>query len=198
MRSCAAMLSVQREFRRHCPAEVDMLPVLDFAEVKTIAGWRKLRQLCHEWGKFYHLRIRAFSAQFFSFLCAILGDLMVGMLVPDTWSSGVKRGSARLDYTDLYCIGRIIYINYNKNNIIYIYMCWFHDDKGEGTRQRCEEYRDLSGVNLASLLVAGLVSTSLMVSILLLVYLGNEDTISSMLNPLRCRSLQLCMAFKCF
>ena len=46
-------------------------------------------------------------------------------------------------------------------------------------RARCEEYRDLSGVNLASLLVAGLVSTSLMVSILLLVYLGNEATAGS-------------------
>lgn len=118
MRSCAAMLSVQREFRRHCPAEVDMLPVLDFSDVKTIAGWRKLRQLCGEWGKFYHHRIRAFSAEFFAFLLIILADLMVGMLVP--------------------------------------------------------EYTELSGVNLSSLLVAGLVSTALIVSILLLVYLGNE------------------------
>lgn len=118
MRSCAAMLSVQREFRRHCPAEVDMLPVLDFSDVKTIAGWRKLRQLCGEWGKFYHHRIRAFSAEFFAFLLIILADLMIGMLVP--------------------------------------------------------EYTELSGVNLASLLVAGLVSTALIVSILLLVYLGNE------------------------
>ncbi|CAK9052429.1 unnamed protein product, partial [Durusdinium trenchii] len=81
MRSCAAMLSVQREFRRHCPAEVDMLPVLDFSDVKTIAGWRKLRQLCHEWGKFYHLRIRAFSAEFFAFLLLILADLIAGMLI---------------------------------------------------------------------------------------------------------------------
>eukprot|EP00435_Cladocopium_sp_Y103_P051294 s992_g15.t2 len=118
MRSCAAMLSVQREFRRHCPAEVDMLPVLDFSDVKTIAGWRKLRQLCGEWGKFYHHRIRAFSAEFFAFLLIILADLMVGMLVP--------------------------------------------------------EYTELSGVNLSSLLVAGMVSTALIVSILLLVYLGNE------------------------
>lgn len=28
MRSCAAMLSVQREFRRHCPAEDGAIPVL--------------------------------------------------------------------------------------------------------------------------------------------------------------------------
>ena len=39
---------------------------------------------------------------------------------------------------------------------------------------RPQEYTELSGVNLASLLVAGLVSTALIVSILLLVYLGNE------------------------
>ena len=39
---------------------------------------------------------------------------------------------------------------------------------------RPQEYTELSGVNLSSLLVAGLVSTALIVSILLLVYLGNE------------------------
>ena len=39
---------------------------------------------------------------------------------------------------------------------------------------RAQEYTELSGVNLSSLLVAGLVSTALIVSILLLVYLGNE------------------------
>ncbi|CAE7496887.1 unnamed protein product [Symbiodinium natans] len=118
MRSCAAMLSVSREFRRHCPAEVDMLPVLDLSDVNTVAGWRKLRQLCTEWGKFYHLRVRAFSAEFFFFLILILGDLVAGMLI--------------------------------------------------------EDYTEFSGVNLASLVVAGTVSISLMVSIFVLVYLGNE------------------------
>ena len=67
MRSCAAMLSVQREFRRHCPAEacavvewmgqvcgdegehkasrsrnhaleVDMLPILDLSDAWTADG----------------------------------------------------------------------------------------------------------------------------------------------------------------
>ena len=83
MRSCAAMLAVSREFRRHCPAEVDMLPVLDLSDVNTVAGWRKLRQLCTEWGKFYHLRVRAFSAEFFFFLLIILADIMAGMLIQD-------------------------------------------------------------------------------------------------------------------
>mmetsp|Transcript_10301 Transcript_10301/g.24771 ORF Transcript_10301/g.24771 Transcript_10301/m.24771 type:complete len:711 (+) Transcript_10301:54-2186(+) len=82
LRSCAAMLSVQREFRRHCPAEVDMLPILDLADVKTIAAWRKLRQLCTEWGKFYHVRIRAFTAQFFVLMLLIIGDLIFAMLLP--------------------------------------------------------------------------------------------------------------------
>ncbi|CAE7905694.1 unnamed protein product [Symbiodinium sp. KB8] len=118
MRSCAAMLSVSREFRRHCPAEVDMLPVLDLSDVNTVAGWRKLRQLCTEWGKFYHLRVRAFSAEFFFFLLVILADILAGMLIQD--------------------------------------------------------YTEFSGVNLASLVVTGTVSISLMVSIFVLVYLGNE------------------------
>jgi len=91
MRSCAAMLTVQREFRRHCPAEVDMLPILDLSDVKTIVGWRKLRQLCNEWGKFYHVRIRAFMAQFFFLMLVVVGDLIAGMLLyPDyTEISGV-------------------------------------------------------------------------------------------------------------
>lgn len=37
-----------------------------------------------------------------------------------------------------------------------------------------KEYTELSGVNLSSLLVAGMVSSALIFSILLLVYLGNE------------------------
>ncbi|CAE7571107.1 unnamed protein product [Symbiodinium pilosum] len=82
MRSCAAMLSVQREFRRHCPAEVDMLPILDLSDVKTLVGWRKLRQLCNEWGKFYHVRIRAFTAQFLFLMLLVVGDLLTGMLLP--------------------------------------------------------------------------------------------------------------------
>jgi len=135
MRSCAAMLSVQREFRRHCPAEVDMLPVLDFSDVKTIAAWRKLRQLCQGWGKFYFHRIQAFSAEFFGFLLLILADLVAGMLIP--------------------------------------------------------EYTELSGVNLSSLLVAGMVSSALIFSILLLVYLGNEVNMAAerhrfILNKTRC------------
>ncbi|CAE7348075.1 unnamed protein product [Symbiodinium natans] len=92
MRSCAAMLSVQREFRRHCPAEVDMLPILDLSDVKTIVAWRKLRQLCNEWGKFFHVRIRAFTAQFLLLMLFVVGDLIAGMLLyPDyTDLSGVS------------------------------------------------------------------------------------------------------------
>ena len=47
--------------------------------MKTISGWRKLRQLCNEWGKFYHVRIRAFTehqlglAMFSTFSCFISG-----------------------------------------------------------------------------------------------------------------------------
>ena len=37
-----------------------------------------------------------------------------------------------------------------------------------------QDYMEYSGVNLASLVVAGTVSISLMVSIFVLVYLGNE------------------------
>ncbi|CAE7679846.1 unnamed protein product [Symbiodinium pilosum] len=91
MRSCAAMLSVQREFRRHCPPEVDMLPILDLSDITTIGGWRKLRQLCHEWGKFYHVRIRAFTAQFLFLLLIIVGELVAGMLIYPAYSSDITK-----------------------------------------------------------------------------------------------------------
>ena len=47
-----------------------------------------------------------------------------------------------------------------------------------------QEYTELSGVNLSSLLVAGNVSTALMVCILLLVYLGNEARAPGTSKPL--------------
>jgi len=56
----------------------------------------------------------------------------------------------------------------------YVFLIFSHVFSKRFLLVRPQEYTELSGVNLASLLVAGLVSTALIVSILLLVYLGNE------------------------
>lgn len=53
LRSCSALLSLQRMHRRGCPAEVDQLPMLDLTDPQTIESWRKLRQLCFDWGDIF-------------------------------------------------------------------------------------------------------------------------------------------------
>ena len=60
------------------------------------------------------------------------------------------------------------------NSVSYVFLIFSHVFSKRFLLVRPQEYTELSGVNLASLLVAGLVSTALIVSILLLVYLGNE------------------------
>lgn len=60
------------------------------------------------------------------------------------------------------------------NSVFDVFLIFSHVFSKRFLLVRPQEYTELSGVNLSSLLVAGLVSTALIVSILLLVYLGNE------------------------
>jgi len=83
MRSCAAMLTFQRKYREHCPAEVDCLPVVDMHDVNTIEAWRKLRQLCRDWGQFFFWRIQAFTSAFLVCVVISLADFVATLTVPE-------------------------------------------------------------------------------------------------------------------
>jgi len=82
MRSCAAMLTFQRRYRMHCPAEVDCLPVIDLHDAHTIEGWRKLRQLCRDYGQFFYWRIQAFTSAFLLCVVLSLADFIASLTVP--------------------------------------------------------------------------------------------------------------------
>mmetsp|Transcript_18997 Transcript_18997/g.44329 ORF Transcript_18997/g.44329 Transcript_18997/m.44329 type:complete len:722 (-) Transcript_18997:128-2293(-) len=82
LRSCAAMLTFARRYREHCPAEVDCLPVVDLHDAHTIEGWRKLRQLCRDYGQYFYWRIKAFTSAFLICVVLSLGDFIAGLTVP--------------------------------------------------------------------------------------------------------------------
>eukprot|EP00403_Amphidinium_massartii_P007700 CAMPEP_0178385236 /NCGR_PEP_ID=MMETSP0689_2-20121128/7930_1 /TAXON_ID=160604 /ORGANISM="Amphidinium massartii, Strain CS-259" /LENGTH=774 /DNA_ID=CAMNT_0020005515 /DNA_START=56 /DNA_END=2381 /DNA_ORIENTATION=- len=82
MRSCAALLTFQRHYRMNCPAEVDILPVIDLCDPHTIEAWRKLRQLCKDWGRYFFLRIQAFTTAFVACTLVITADLVAAVTIP--------------------------------------------------------------------------------------------------------------------
>lgn len=82
MRSCAALLTLSREWRRGCPVEVDQLPVLDMCDPRSIEAWRKLRQLCLDWGRFFYKRIQQFATSYCAFVGVMSADIMLSFTVP--------------------------------------------------------------------------------------------------------------------
>ena len=73
-----------------------------------------------------------------------------------------------LQTCDMFAASRSVRWNYMKMTRWHVFL------KQPFWRKLAQEYTELSGVNLSSLLVAGNVSVALIVSILMLVYLGNE------------------------
>lgn len=81
LRSCSALLTLSRELRHGCPIEVDQLPVLDLCDPRSIEAWRKLRQLCLDWGRFFYERIQIFMGSYclFTLLCSV--DVFLSLTV---------------------------------------------------------------------------------------------------------------------
>jgi len=104
MRSCAALLSFQHYYRHHCPAEVMLLPVLDLTDPHTIEAWAKLRQLCHDWGRFYQLRIGAFATVFACCTFVMLLDTLAVMYIMP------YRTYISLNLTDLFVMGLLSFM----------------------------------------------------------------------------------------
>jgi len=85
MHSCSALLSFQRHYRKHCPAEIDSLPVVDMTDPHSIEAWRKLRQLCQDWGRFFFWRIQGFTTMFLACVVVSCLDLVAKVTLP-TWT----------------------------------------------------------------------------------------------------------------
>eukprot|EP00929_Paragymnodinium_shiwhaense_P108660 TRINITY_DN74983_c0_g1_i1.p1 TRINITY_DN74983_c0_g1~~TRINITY_DN74983_c0_g1_i1.p1 ORF type:complete len:757 (-),score=169.48 TRINITY_DN74983_c0_g1_i1:672-2942(-) len=82
MRSCSALLTLDRTMRSQCPAEVQSLPILDVSDAKTVECWWKLRRLCLHFGRMYYLRIQAFTTVFMGAVGLFALDLVVACKIP--------------------------------------------------------------------------------------------------------------------
>jgi len=68
MKACCALVSLRAVDRKMglfgIPRKVAALGLLDFSDPQTVEGFRMLRALCREWGRFFSLRCIAFTEGF--------------------------------------------------------------------------------------------------------------------------------------